>query len=70
MSSLIKGSGDFTFQSKLCEVLVILNQSLFVTTYFSERAKQTEAKGERFEEAKNINKSLLTLGNVIESEWT
>ena len=34
----------------------------------SERAKQTEAKGARFEEAKNINKSLLTLGNVIESK--
>ena len=34
----------------------------------SERAKQTEATGERFEEAKNINKSLLTLGNVIESK--
>ncbi len=35
----------------------------------SERAKQTEAQGERFEESKNINKSLLTLGNVIESEF-
>ncbi len=35
---------------------------------FSERAKQTEAEGERFEESKNINKSLLTLGNVIESK--
>ena len=32
---------------------------------FSERAKQSEATGDRFEEAKNINKSLLTLGNVI-----
>ena len=31
----------------------------------SERAKQTEASGDRFEEAKNINKSLMTLGNVI-----
>ncbi|ELT96154.1 hypothetical protein CAPTEDRAFT_129452, partial [Capitella teleta] len=31
----------------------------------NERAKQTEATGDRFEELKNINKSLLTLGNVI-----
>ena len=31
----------------------------------SERAKQTESTGDRFEEAKNINKSLMTLGNVI-----
>ena len=34
---------------------------------FSERAKQTEATGDRFEEAKNINKSLMTLGNVIKA---
>ena len=32
---------------------------------FSERVKQTESTGDRFEEAKNINKSLMTLGNVI-----
>ncbi|KAK2152327.1 hypothetical protein LSH36_333g03043 [Paralvinella palmiformis] len=31
----------------------------------SERAKQSEATGDRFEEAKNINKSLMTLGSVI-----
>jgi len=31
----------------------------------SERAKQTESTGDRFEEAKNINRSLMTLGSVI-----
>ena len=39
--------------------------SLQIISFSSERAKQTEATGDRFEEAKNINKSLLTLGNVI-----
>ena len=34
----------------------------------SERAKQTESTGDRFEEAKNINKSLMTLGNVIKGD--
>ncbi|KAI0215596.1 Kinesin-related protein 1 [Lamellibrachia satsuma] len=33
----------------------------------SERAKQTESTGDRFEEAKNINRSLMTLGSVIKA---
>lgn len=34
----------------------------------SERVKQTEAEGDRFKEAKNINQSLLTLGNVLKGK--
>ncbi|KAL5013938.1 hypothetical protein ScPMuIL_008208 [Solemya velum] len=34
----------------------------------SERAKQSGATGDRFQESKAINKSLLTLGNVIKSK--
>lgn len=37
----------------------------YILCFISERAKQTEATGDRFEEAKNINKSLMTLGTVI-----
>ena len=35
---------------------------------FSERVKQTEATGDRFTEAKSINLSLMTLGNVIKGK--
>lgn len=37
--------------------------------FLSERAKQTEATGDRFKESQNINKSLLTLGNVIKGSY-
>ena len=47
------------------KVLPCLWYVYIVFVYFSERAKQTEATGDRFEESKNINKSLMTLGNVI-----
>ena len=40
-------------------------QYLILWYFISERVKQTEATGDRFEEAKNINKSLMTLGSVI-----
>ena len=40
---------------------------LIITLTFSERVKQTEATGDRFKEAKNINKSLMCLGNVIKA---
>jgi len=33
----------------------------------SERVKKSEAKGQRFEEAKNINSSLLAFGNVVQA---
>jgi len=33
----------------------------------SERSKKTKATGERFKEGVNINKGLLSLGNVITS---
>ena len=41
-----------------------------IVNIVSERAKQTEATGDRFTESKNINKSLLTLGNVIKGRTT
>ena len=34
---------------------------------FSERQKQAQTEGDRFKEANNINQSLTTLGNVLES---
>lgn len=37
--------------------------------FFSERQSQTGTVGDRFKEATNINKSLTTLGNVLEGEW-
>ncbi|CAD5115509.1 DgyrCDS4476 [Dimorphilus gyrociliatus] len=52
-------------QTKVKEKMTVLSTINLVDLAGSERSKQTESSGTRFEEAVNINKSLLTLGNCI-----
>lgn len=54
-------------RTKVREKMTTLSTINLVDLAGSERAKQTESSGARFEEAVNINKSLLTLGNCISS---
>lgn len=64
-SSII--SSSYTSSPTLSSYSLLVDNVIFNFSQ-SERAKQTEATGDRFTESKNINKSLLTLGNVIKGE--
>ena len=48
-----------------CAVHGVDNRTLVMMQCCSERQSQSEAVGDRFKEATNINQSLSTLGNVI-----
>ena len=54
-----------SFWVLIAQVAVLAAQLNLVDLAGSERVGKTGAAGERLNEAANINKSLLTLGNVI-----